>query len=332
MKKPSKNATAPQSATKSALPYEFADSVMWAAWLYFVDEWTQSAIAEKIGVSRVTVIKMLNEAKARGLVNVQMSPKAAAHVKLSRKIAEKYSLNSVTIIPDAGSEPLVPRLGKAGAFALEEAIVKDDIVGVAWGRTVLSVANSIAMTEPVDNVTIVQICGSSNGISTDFSPELCSSLMANKLGARNVGLLAPATVSSAQLRDLLLAEPSIVRQFEVIRSSNRVVFGVGDLGQDATIRDSELHSQETINEVINRGAIGVLIGRFIDDKGEEVISPTDDRMIGISLDELKAIPYRLCVAGGAIKTECIIAALKGSFATDLVTSQATAEAMMASQH
>lgn len=322
-----------QRNEKSArLPYEFTDPVMWAAWLYFVDEWTQSAIAEKIGVSRVTVIKMLNEAKARGLVNVQMNPRAASHVKMSRKIAEAFSLNSVTIIPDADNEPLVPRLGKAGAFALAAALKKGDVIGVAWGRTVLSVASTIALTETIDDLTVVQICGSSNGLSADFSPELCSSLLASKLRAQSVGLLAPATVTSPQLRDMLLAEPAIVAQFEVIRSANKVVFGVGDLGTNATIRNSQLHDEKTIDEVVKDGAIGVLIGRFIDENGNEVVSPSDDRMIGISLAELKAVPFRLCVAGGSQKTECILAALNGGFATDLVTDQATAERIMLGQN
>lgn len=309
-------------------PYEFSDSVMWAAWLYFVDEMTQSEIANRIGVSRVTVIKMLTEAKSRGLVTVQISSKVAAHTLTSRQIASTYYLNSVTIIPDMDNEPLVPRLGKAGAFALSDMLQEDDIVGVAWGRTVLAVAEAINLVKPIERLTVVQVSASPNGLSSDFSPELCSLLLASHLNARSVNLLAPALVTSAKLKELLMAEPSIKKQFEVIKSANKLVFGVGDVGKKSTLRNSELHDPNVVDALIKKGAVGVIIGRFIDKNGNEVRRKADDRMIGVSLDELKAIPYRLIVAGGKEKIESIRAALAGGFATDLVIDQSTAERLI----
>lgn len=316
------------AAPKPPLPFEFQDQVMWAAWLYFVDEWTQSQIANEIGISRVTVIKLLNEAKSRGLVKIQISPKVAAHTMTSRKLAEIYSLNTVTIIPDVEDVPLVPRLGKAGAFALAEVLQKDDIIGIAWGRTVLAVAKAISLPQPIENLTVAQICGSPNGLSADFSPESCSSLLANKLGARNVNLLAPAMVSNPELRDMLLKEASIKKQFSVIRSANRILFGIGDVGNEATVRDSDLHAPKTVDKLVAKGAVAAIIGRFIDGEGNELALPTQDRMIGINVDELRKIPYRLCVTGGLIKVDPIIAALKGGVATDLVIDQATAECIV----
>ncbi|MFK5978742.1 MAG: sugar-binding transcriptional regulator [Rhizobiaceae bacterium] len=313
------------AANKPPLPFEFQDQVMWAAWLYFVDEWTQSQIAKKIGISRVTVIKLLNEAKTRGLVSIQISPKVAAHTTTSRKLAEIFSLNAVTIIPDLKGEPLVPRLGKAGAFALAETLEKDDIIGIAWGRTVLAVAEAISLSEPIENLTVAQITGSPNGLSADFSPESCSSLLANNLGARNVKLLAPAMVSNPELRDMLLKEASIKKQFSVIRSANRILFGVGDVGRESTLRNSDLHTQKAVDKLVTNGAIAAIIGRFIDADGNELALPNQNRMIGTNLDEMRKIPHRLCVAGGPIKVKSIIAALKGGFATDLVIDQATAE-------
>ena len=44
-----------------------------AAWMYFVEEMTQSAIAEALGVGRVTVVRMLAEAKALGEVRIALS-------------------------------------------------------------------------------------------------------------------------------------------------------------------------------------------------------------------------------------------------------------------
>src|SRR5208283_4574543 len=44
-----------------------------AAWMYFVEEMTQSAIADALGIGRVTVVRMLAEAKALGEVRIALS-------------------------------------------------------------------------------------------------------------------------------------------------------------------------------------------------------------------------------------------------------------------
>ena len=53
------------SKEKPAIPESFPDIAAWAAWLYFVDEMTQSDVAKTIGVSRVTVIKTLERSQAK---------------------------------------------------------------------------------------------------------------------------------------------------------------------------------------------------------------------------------------------------------------------------
>jgi DNA-binding transcriptional regulator LsrR (DeoR family) len=315
-------------AGRTAVPSEFPDILTWAAWLYFVDELTQSEVAEKVGVSRVTVIKLLNEAKAKGIVSIRINASVASRTNTSIRLAERFGLNSAMIIPDNDELPLIERMGKAGAFAISESLRQGDVIGVAWGRTVLSVARNVTLETPITNLTVVQVCASPNGLSADFSPELCASLLANNLGARSVNLMAPAIVSSPELRALLLQEPTIRNQLDVIRSANKVVFGVGDIGVGATLRSSELHSDATIDKLSRQGAVGVILGEFLDQNGDGMTDPTHDRTIGISLAELKDIPSRLCVSGGPSKVRAIHAALKGGFATDLITDNSTAVALL----
>ena len=313
---------------KSMPPVEFSDHTAWAAWLYFVDEMTQNEVAQAIGVSRVTVIKLLNDAKERGLVNVRINPTLATRVKTSRLMAEVYGLNSAIVVPENPNRPMIKQLGDAAAFLLLDGLTAGDVVGVAWGKTVLSAIESMQIEETVDNLTVVQVAASPNGLSADFSPELCVSLCANKLGARSVSLMAPALLSSPELKAMLLSEPAIRNQMDVIRSANKVIFGVGQLSEDATIRESELHSAATIEKMAQSGAVGALLGRFIDDSGIEMTGHTHDRMLGLSLDELRRIPNRVCIAGGKNKFAAILATLRGGFVTDLVIDLPTAEMLI----
>lgn len=316
------------AARNGAVPAEFDDVVAWVAWLYYVDELTQGEIAAALSLSRATIVKLLQDARERGAVTIRINQEAATRTRLARELTAKYRLTATHIIPSRKDAPLTPRLGEAGARVLAQELQTGDVVGVAWGRTVLAVAEKMPEPDQPGPYTVVQVCGSSAGSDFEFSPELCSSVLASRIKARCANLLAPAVLSNTKLREQLLAEPPLVNQFALIRSANRVLFGVGDVTGAATVRAAGLASREEIDAYVERGAIGVLIGRFIDREGRHMIGDLDSRMIGITLDELKALPNRLCVAGGPDKIQALRAALIGGYVTHLVTDVAAATALL----
>jgi DNA-binding transcriptional regulator LsrR (DeoR family) len=309
------------------IPAEFDDIVAWVAWLYYADQLTQSEVAEAVGLSRATVVKVLQDARERGAVTIRLNTEGMSRTKLSRNLAARYGLEAAYITPTLAA-PLTPRLGDAGARVLSNLLQPDDVIGVAWGRSVFAVAAAMNAPEAPGPYTVVQVTGSSHGGTAEFSPELCTSMLATKLSARCANLLAPAVLSNASLRDQLLAEPAMIEQFRLIRSVKKVLFGIGDVGPLGTARVSLLASAEMFDKYIAAGAVAVILGRFIDAEGRPIAGELDSRMIGLTLDELKTLPGRLCVAGGPTKVEPLLAALKGGFVQRLVTDAATANALM----
>lgn len=309
------------------VPTEFDDAIMWAAWLYYADEMTQSEIAKTLNVSRATIVNYLQEARERGIVSVRISPQAGSRTTVARALMDKFGLEGAFVIPSGDEHNLVQRLGEAGARVLAEQIEDGDTIGVAWGRTVLAVADRIALPKPLKDLTVVQVSGSSTG-EPDFSAELCTSLLSNRIHARCVNLLAPAVLTTRELKAMLLAEPVLKKQFELIHSTNRILFGVGDIGPKSTVRASGIASRQEIDDYVARGAAAVIIGRFIDAHGSPIGGDHDERMVGITLDELKQVPSRLCVAGGPTKTAAIAATLEAGYATHFVTDMATGEALL----
>ena len=316
------------AAQAPAVPTEFDDAIVWAAWLYYADQMTQSEIAKALGVSRATIVNYLQEARERGIVTVSISSEAGGRTLLARRLKERFGLEGVFVIPPGPDDALVSRLGDAGGRVLAEMIRPDDTIGVAWGRTVLAVADSISLPSPMGGLTVVQVSGSSTG-SPDFSPELCTSLLSRRIAARCVNLLAPAVLSTPSLKRQLLAEPVLQKQFELIHSANLILFGVGDIGSRSTVRASNIATLPEIDTYVRNGATAVIIGRFIDPEGRPMSGELDDRMVGIELEELARVPSRVCVAGGRSKTAAIRAALKGGYATHFVTDATTAEALTA---
>lgn len=315
------------SSPPPRVPAGFDDAVVWAAWLYYADQLNQSEVAKALRVSRATVVNLLQEARERGIVTISLRADLVARTTLARRLAERYRLVDTLVIPSRAELNLVERLGDAAARLLADQLRPKDVIGVAWGRTVLAAARAITLPDPVAALTVVQVAGSSTA-SEDFSPELCTSMLASRLNARCVNLLAPALLSTAELRDRLLDEPMLRHQLELVRSSSRILFGVGDLGAASTVRRSGFASAETVARYAAAGAQAAVIGRFIGANGQGVSGALDDRMVGITLDELRSVPVRIGVAGGRLKAAAIRATLAGDYATHLVTDVDTAQALL----
>ena len=103
-----------------------------------------------------------------------------------------------------------------------------------------------------------------------------------------------------------------------------MVFSVGELTSETTWAGSDVLTQAAAPEYMRKMAAGVVIGRFIDQKGKEITGPLSGRQVGASLGDLIAIPERICVAGGREKTAALRAAIAGGLITHLVTDTCTA--------
>lgn len=320
-----------QTPSAHAIPAEFDDAIIWAAWLYYENQLTQNEIAQMIGVSRATIVNYLQEARQRGVVRILMNPEIATRTHIARKLAARFGLSEVLVIPSEKSfttETRLKTLGAGGARLMERLVKPGQTICVSWGRTVLAVADAISLPQAMEGVVVVQVTGSSIG-KREFSAELCTSIMARNMGATSVNMLAPAVLSTAKLRDALMSEPVLQRQFELIGQANIIVFGVGGLAADSTMRIADVTSNEEIDAYAREGAAAVLICRFLDRDGNQIVREFDQRVIGIELDELRGVPTRLCVAGGVQKVEAIRAVLKGRYATHLVTDMDAAEQLLA---
>ena len=318
---------------RSALspPPEFVgDPIVWAAWLYYEERMTQEEVADRLGVSRASVVNFLQEARDRGTVTIAVASEHLQSVRVSRELCRRFGLKSCVVIPDDGGRlPDYERIGRAGGRLLTEILEPNDILGVSWGRTVLALSASLAPVR-LPGVSVVQIAGSAIG-TAEFSPELCTTNIANRLGARCVNLYAPGIVSRPEVKKLFMQEPTLVEQFKLIRSCSKVLFGVAGVGRASTALRSGYMTPERLRPYVAGGAIGVLAGRFFDHDGRPVLGPLDEQMIGLTMREIAKIPERICVAGGPDKVEAIGAMLQAGYATILVTDETTAQALLMRQ-
>lgn len=310
-------------------PAEFrGDITTWAAWLYYEEEMTQEEISRRLGISRGTVVTMLQEARTNGTVSISIKPEFLTTIGLAREISAKFGIRECLVVPGNRDQRHEQEcLGRAGAQLLAERLEPEDVLGVSWGRAVLAVSQAMP-SQHLPEASVVQITGSAIG-TYRFTSEACAANIANRIGARCVYLHAPGIVSSAEAKNMFMKEPALIEQFRIISTCNKIIFGVGNVSAASTAFESGFLSSSEGDPYRKKGAVAVLAGRFIDAFGRHVLGEVDERMIGMTVDEIKKIPERFCVAAGADKAAPIHALLTGGYITTLITDEATARDILA---
>ena len=127
---------------------------------------------------------------------------------------------------------------------------------------------------------------------------------------------------------------------EVLAYADDEAEALGRRGQvSVDLRDSEIvvaddgrgtdTRRDEHGRVVRKPVMATKDVRFFDADGQPVPSDLDDRTIGITLEELRAVPRVVGIAGGAEKVDAIRAALRGRLVDVLITDAGTAEALVA---
>lgn len=303
--------------------------VIQVAWMYYQDGYNQRDIAESLGISRATVVNYLQEARERGLIRITMASPAFTSHRLALELTAEFGLAGAFVVPDEGAnlEDAFLRVVKGAALWLPELLSPGDRLGVAWGRTVYELAELVE-SQPFEDLTVLQLVGSM-ATPYGFTTEACSTLLAQRLGAACLNLHAPAILSRAALAADLREEPILKHQLGQLETVNKLLFSAGTACIDSHIVLSGLATHEDLAWYAAQGAAGVICGRFIDNAGQQIPGPMDERMIGIPLPHLVGLEMGILVTPGLDKVAATRAAIRGGYVTHLVTGTSVAEALLA---
>ncbi|MBI1171334.1 winged helix-turn-helix transcriptional regulator [bacterium] len=317
---------APSGPPRPALRFG-EDPLVWASWLYYEEGLTQGEVAEAMNVSRPTVNAYLADARSKGIVNITIAAERLKTLTIARLLQDHFGLEECLVIPGEGGErSLIDRLGAAGAQALGALIRSGDTVGITWGRTMLAVAQATE-NRGLKDIRVVQATGGTTAV-IEYTPEACARRLAESLGARSIPISAPAILSSPEAKLMLMNEPVVAEQLAALGQLDRIICGVSSLRANSTIHSSGFFDSALQQHDHYHNAVGSIAGRFIDAHGKQVDGPLTNRTLGIELDQIRKVPTRVLVAGGYDKVPAILAALRGGYASVLVTDAATGEGIL----
>ncbi|ABV92268.1 transcriptional regulator [Dinoroseobacter shibae DFL 12 = DSM 16493] len=302
-----------------------------AAWLYYHDGLNQTEIAERMRISRASVVNYLNEARTRGWVRVHLDSDVFRGHRLAAELCALFGLTDALVVPDdpldpEGAAASVARVTRTAADWLPRLLEPGDRLGVSWGATIYQMAQQVP-NAPVPDLRVIQLLGS-RPAALGFAAEACTAMLAQRLGGECINLHVPLVLSNKALRDALCDEPVVREQLEALASCNKTVLACGTCDADAHVVRSGIVTSDSISDYRAKGAVGVICGRLIDVKGQPVVAEVEDRMIGVTLDQMRGKDMALLVAAGPGRAAPAKAAIKGGFVTHLVTSKRIAEDLL----
>jgi DNA-binding transcriptional regulator LsrR (DeoR family) len=298
---------------------------------YYLDGLTQEEIAGRFGLSRPKVSRLLQRGREEGVIHVNLVPPPNDMADLERGLERMYGLIEAVVVPvnDPGNLPLVAReIGPAAAEYLVRSLHGNETVGWTWGTTMLAVVDALPF-KSWPNLTIVQIMGGLGPVGEmEHSTELVQRA-ARRLNARLRLLPAPGIVSSRETARALKSDNQIAETLALAARADIVVVGLGVPSPHAILlRDGNIITQEDLKLVKESGGVGDIALRYIDAWGVPLDLELNERIIGLALEQIKAIPRVIGIAGGEAKYELIRAALRGRLLNVLVTDHVTAGALL----
>lgn len=296
-----------------------------AAWLYFMEGLTQAEIARRLGTTRLRINRLLGDARRNGLVGITLNSELASCVALEQKLIREFELEAAVIVPTPGDEEQIPTvLGRAAAQFVSDYLEQHRVrgFGIGWGRTLREMTRHMRRGRYPDVCVNSMMGGLTRGLEINTF-DIVSDL-ARRLNSQCQYLAAPIYAGSPESRDTIIAQDVFREAFRRIETNELAVLSIGDVTRRSMLVRYGLPEDVGINELRAAGAVGDIVGQFIDARGRPIDHPLNRRAIALPLDALSRGTTVVFVAGGKHKVRALAAVLRGGYGSAFVSDESTA--------
>jgi DNA-binding transcriptional regulator LsrR (DeoR family) len=293
---------------------------------YYVDGRSKVEIAAEFGLSRFKVARLIDVARETGLVRIEIGHPGLVDADLSARLQDRFGLTHAVVVdtPDERAGSVRTHLGQVAAELLAEVTGPEDVLGVAWSRSVGAMAKALP---PLAAVPVVQLTGAlAMPDGGDSSIDIVRDV-ARAAGGPAYVFYAPFTVPDAATAGALRRHPEVARAFAQLPHVTKAVAGLGlwAPGQSTLYDASSDADRRALTEL---GVCADVSGVFLAEDGAPVPTRLADRMIGISAEQMQAIPEVIAVPYGTAKLRAVRAGLRSGLIGGLVTHTGLARALL----
>ena len=291
---------------------------------FYLEDMSKTELAAAFRMSRFRVARLLEQARAEGIVKIEIEESLLVEEELSTKLAAHLRLDDCIVVTAGETEDdNRNRMARAAAMYITSQTLQGDVVGFSWGRTL------VALGEYLDNLsacTVLQLTGTVGNDLTQSPVEVIRRI-ADRASVETVAIFSPLFAATGDAARLLREDPAIHRAMALYARLSLAVLSVGSWEPPIT-QLSGFFSPDDRLELTDQGARAEMAGIFVRDDGSLVESTVQERRISVSVSELLNTPRVLAVAGSVEKVGAIAAVVRSGLATALITDDRAAAALL----
>ncbi|WP_145106095.1 sugar-binding transcriptional regulator [Cereibacter sediminicola] len=298
-------------------------------WHYYVNGMTQAEIAKQLDVTRLRVNQAIQRAKTLGIVQVRIDSPFVARIELQEALRVELDIPRVQIAPARREDyDCHSAVGAALADYLIEKLRTRGwrSIGVSWGVTLEQTFRRLPAQPHPDLEIVSMLGGTMQGAS--FNSFSIVSGFAAALGAKYSLLAAPIFLSAGVDRAAFLAQEIFADHFAKFETLDAAILTASDVSERSFLVANGLPKEVAPQDLIRAGAIGDVLGHFLDADGAEIDHPICRRTIGVDLDTVLRTPEKILAAAGPHKVGIIRAASRRGLVDTLITDDVTAELLL----
>lgn len=298
--------------------------------MYYIEGRDQTDISQKVGVSRSMISRMLTEARRQGIVEIKVFRPIQTDHDLEDAIRQQYGVKNVLVVSmdDAKPEKLLNNLGQAAADVLKKLIKPDLVIGVAWGTAVSATVGAMqSVNEP--SIRVIQLVGAQGARNAEYDGHAIVKILAEKVNGEGYYINAPYLCPTPEIARSLKDVKGIKETIDLGKMVDVALLGIGTtIKEYSSYYLSGLLTDREIDVFINHGVVGDIASNYFKLDGTPYHDAFLNRVITISMDDLKRIPIRLAIVGGSAKVNAVIGALNSDLVNYLVIDSTTARQIL----
>ncbi len=308
------------------------DTLIRVARLYYEEGMSQGEVARTLGISGATVSRVLAAARDQGIVEVRIhdprSPVQRVH-EYEQELVQMFGLSEVRVGTSAGEASSFRLVGRLAADLFGERLSDMRQVGLSWGTTLEAFVAEVPQ-RVVPSLAVYPMAGGNPGLDKASAGGTLVQALARRCGVEPGRLIAPAVVESPRTKEAIMSESGIKSALALAAQVDHAFVGIGTFGvrSSVTIVEDMLLTEAELGTFLAQKPAGDISGRFFDDNGIELGPPTSERVIGLTLDELRRVPCVVGMAAGHEKARGVLAGLRTGVLDVLVVDLPLAQAVL----
>ena len=300
--------------------------------MYYERDMRQSDIARQLGLSQATISRLFNRARDEGIVRISVNVPQGVYSEMEEELIATYDLRDAIVVDCVSeNEQIVQRdIGAAAAYYVESTIKPNEVIGLSsWSSNLLALVDAMHQVPRKPGVQVVQILGGVGNPGAEVHAARLTGRLARLVNGKATFLPAPGIVGSQASLDVLLADPYVQEATALFDQVSLALVGIGAVAPSELLAESgNIFSDEELDILRSARAVGDILLHFFDENGQPVQTSLNNRVVSMSLPQLREVDRAVGVAGGRRKQEAILGALRGDLINVLITDCFTAKRLM----